>query len=82
MQPADKEGGLVLSSENGWTIRETVSPLWNLLWSWLIDDKGENVLRDKDDVERFPDFDVVPPLAFVKEPVNLVDRGTLVVAAK
>lgn len=58
VQPRDKEGGLVLSSENGWTIRETVSPLWNLLWSWLIDDKGENVLRDKDDVERFPDFDL------------------------
>jgi hypothetical protein len=63
MQPADKEGGLVLSSENGWTIRETVSPLWNLLWSWLIDDKGENVLRDKDDVERFPDFDLYEHIA-------------------
>jgi len=62
-QPPEKEDGLVLSSEGDWTVRETVSPLWNLLWSWLIDDKGMNILRDRDDVERFPSFDLYEHIA-------------------
>jgi hypothetical protein len=63
IRPDEKEDGLVLSSEDDWTIRETVSPLWNLLWSWLIDDNGENVLHDKDNTERFPNFDLYEHIA-------------------
>ncbi len=56
--PAELLEGAVLSKEDGWEVRETESPLWNLLWSWLIDSDGRNVLRDEDGTERFPDFDL------------------------
>ena len=56
--PIENLEGQVLSQEDGWTVRETESPLWNLLWSWLVDTDGKNVLRDEDGTERFPDFDL------------------------
>jgi hypothetical protein len=56
--PIEKLDGLVLSKEGDWVVHETESPLWNLLWSWLIDKDGKNVLRDEDGTERFPDFDL------------------------
>jgi hypothetical protein len=56
--PIENLDGLVLYKEDEWVINETVSPLWNLLWSWLVGDNGKNVLRDKDGTERFPDFDL------------------------
>lgn len=54
--PTEKEDGAILSSEEGLDVRETVSPLYNLLWSWMIDDDGENILIDADGEEKFPDF--------------------------
>jgi hypothetical protein len=56
--PIENLEGQVLSQEGSWTVRETESPLWNLLWSWLIDEDGKNVLKDQDGTERFPDFDL------------------------
>jgi hypothetical protein len=56
--PPEKLDGEVISREGNWVIHETESPLWNLLWSWLIDDEGRNVLKDEDGTERFPDFDL------------------------
>lgn len=56
--PAENLEGGILSKEDSWEIRETESPLWNLLWSWLIDEHGKNVLKDEDGSERFPDFDL------------------------
>jgi hypothetical protein len=56
--PTEKLDGVVLSKEGRWVIHETESPLWNVLWSWLLDDAGKNVLRDEDGSERFPDFDL------------------------
>jgi len=56
--PPEKPDGLILSKEEGWIVRESESPLWNLLWSWLIDDEGRNILQDQDGTERFPDFDL------------------------
>jgi hypothetical protein len=53
----------VLSSEEGLEVRETVSPLYNALWSWLIDDDGRNVLIEPDGEERFPDFDLYKHIA-------------------
>ena len=63
--PTEKLDGVVLSQEDGgaWTIHETESPLWNLLWSWLIDTRGRNVLKDEDGMERFPDFDLYTHIA-------------------
>lgn len=57
-QPEEKEGGLVLSQEGDWTVHETISPLYNMLWSWTIDDEGKNILRDEVGEERFPAFDL------------------------
>ena len=56
--PTEMLDGIVLSKEKDWIIRETESPLWNLLWSWLIDENGQNVLYNEDKTERFPDFDL------------------------
>ena len=50
--------GVVLSSEEDRLQRETTSPLFNILWSWLIDDDGRNVLWDADQSERYPGFDL------------------------
>jgi hypothetical protein len=61
--PEDKEGGAVLSSEPDLEVKETVSPLYNMLWSWLIDDEGRNVLIEPDGEERFPDFDLYKHIA-------------------
>ncbi len=56
--PAEDLDGALLNKEGTWEVHETESPLWNLLWSWLIDDEDRNVLRDEDGTERFPDFDL------------------------
>jgi len=56
--PVERLDGDVLSCEGSWTVHETESPLWNMLWTWLLDEDGCNVLRDEDGTERFPDFDL------------------------
>ncbi len=44
-------------------MRETVSPLYNVLWSWMIDDDGANILIEPDGDERFPDFELYRHIA-------------------
>lgn len=61
--PKEKEGGEILSSEEGLEVLETESHLYNTLWKWMIDDKGENVLIEPDGDERFPDFDLYKHIA-------------------
>jgi hypothetical protein len=57
--PADREGDVrVLSSEIDRTQKETVSDLYNVLWEWLIDEEGRNVLLDADNSERYPGFEL------------------------
>ncbi len=56
--PTEMLEGTVLSKEGDWIVHETESPLYNLLWSWLIDDTGRNVLQDQHGEERFPGFDL------------------------
>ena len=46
----------ILSKESGRVVKETISDLYNILWHWLIDDKGENILYNENNDERFPDF--------------------------
>jgi hypothetical protein len=47
-----------MSREGGKIYSETVSPVYNLLWEWLQDDHGKNMLRKPDGEERYPDFDL------------------------
>ena len=54
--PEIDESGDILSSEEGLTVLKTVSPLYNVLWKWLVDDEGVNILINPDGSERFPDF--------------------------
>ena len=61
--PDKKEGGVVLSSEDDLVVEETESPLYNVLWSWMLDDDGCNVLVEPSGEERFPDFDLYKHIA-------------------
>jgi len=62
-KPADASGHKVLTRETGRTTYETVSPLWNLLWLWLTDKEGRNVLVSPDDTERYPQFELYCAIA-------------------
>lgn len=61
--PADRPGGVVLNSEPDRVQNETVSDLYNIMWSWLIDDDGCNILWDADQSERYPGFDLYRVIA-------------------
>jgi hypothetical protein len=61
--PANREGGVVLSDELDRRQMETESDLYNVLWQWLIDEDGRNVLWDADESERYPGFDLYTVIA-------------------
>jgi hypothetical protein len=63
VKPDEIEDGEVLSREKGLIVKETVSELYNLLWSFMIDDAGKNVFMNPDESERFPDFDLYKHIA-------------------
>ena len=62
-KPGNKVGEVILSKEDGITVYETVSPLYNLVWKWMIDDAGKNIFVNADGSERFPDFDLYKHIA-------------------
>jgi hypothetical protein len=62
-RPAAASPVRIMSKEPGKMYTETVSPVYNLLWSWLLDDEGINVLRTPDGDERYPEFDLYCALA-------------------
>ncbi len=62
-EPAAASPRKVLTRETGHVQAETVSPLWNLLWLWLTDDEGKNVLRGPDGTDRYPEFDLYCAIA-------------------
>ena len=53
----------IMSREGPKSYPETVSPLYNLMWGWLTDDEGKNVLREPNGEERYPDFDLYTAIA-------------------
>ena len=63
VKPDEIEDGDVLSKEKGLVVKETVSELYNLLWSFMIDDAGKNVFINPDESERFPNFDLYKHIA-------------------
>jgi hypothetical protein len=42
-----------MSQEDNWKVYETNSPLYNLLWSWMIDDKGATIYETEDGDEKY-----------------------------
>jgi hypothetical protein len=62
-RPEPRKGGKTLSSEKGLVVQETVSDLYNVIWSWMIDDDGKNVLIEPNGDERFPDFGLYKHIA-------------------
>jgi hypothetical protein len=58
--PAKKKGkGVPIMSEEGsWMVYETKSPLYNLLWSWTVDDAGRTVYEDKNGDEKYEGFEL------------------------
>ena len=63
VKPDEIEDGDVLSKEKGLVVKETISELYNLLWSFMIDDAGKNVFMNPDESERFPNFDLYKHIA-------------------
>lgn len=57
-KPEDKKNGHVLSTEENRIVKETKSDLFNILWTWLLDNEGNNILWDGENNERFPDFEL------------------------
>ena len=62
-RPEQLEEGVILSKEPGLIVKETGSPLYNILWSWMVDDRGRTVFMNPDGSERFPDFDLYKHIA-------------------
>jgi len=56
--PSQKEDGKIINPNDENKIKETTSDLFNVLWSWLVDIDGKNILYDENYEERFPDFDL------------------------
>jgi len=58
-----KGAATLLSQEGGWKMYETVSPLFNLLWTWTLDDDGKTVYEDKAGDEKYPGFELYIAIA-------------------
>jgi hypothetical protein len=74
-EPATMNPRKVMTREPGRNQAETVSPLWNLLWLWLTDRNGCNVLRTPDERERYKTFDLY--CAIAQDAVNAVPAQQL-----
>ena len=63
--PSKKRGRLVtpLSQDGSWIIYETNSQLFNLLYSWTIDDDGKTIYEDEASDERYPGFELYVRIA-------------------
>jgi hypothetical protein len=61
--PPTQEPRKALTREPGRIQNETQSPLWNLLWLWLTDRHGKNILWNPDGSDRYPEFDLYCAIA-------------------
>jgi len=61
--PDAKKPVKIMSKEDAKMYPETVSNVYNMLWEWLTDDAGKNILRTPSGEERYPDFDLYRALA-------------------
>lgn len=63
IMPELKKKGKVLSIDSNIKKMETVCPLYNMLWCWIVDTNGNNILVDEDGDEKYPDFTLYKVLA-------------------
>ncbi len=69
VNPEAMEGGAVLSTEPGlslnesWTVRASASPLFNLLWSWVVGKDKRSIFETEDGCERWDGFGLYIGLA-------------------
>jgi hypothetical protein len=61
--PEEKPKGRVLTKEGSWVIRETEDGLFNALWTWLSNSKGESILETESGEEKYPGFDLYQVIA-------------------
>jgi hypothetical protein len=63
--PPKRKGKKVhlLSEEGSWKVYETESTLYNLLWTWTLDDKGRTVYETEEGEERYEGFDLYLQIA-------------------
>ena len=52
------KGVSVMSQEGNWKVYETKSQLYNLLWSWTIDEKGHTVYETEEGEEKYEGFEL------------------------
>ena len=62
-RPPTKNPTVILSREGAKLYTQTESSVYNMLWEWLQDDEGKNILRGPDGKERYPDFELYRVLA-------------------
>ena len=62
-RPASVSPTRIMSREGAKIYTETVSAVYNLIWGWLLDDEGKNILRLPNGEERYPDFDLYKAIA-------------------
>jgi hypothetical protein len=53
----------IMNKEGSKIYTETISPVYNLLWSWLLDDKQHNIMRLPNGKERYPSFELYQKIA-------------------
>jgi hypothetical protein len=61
--PPSKPKGPILTKENGWEVRETTHPVFNLVWSWLKVKSGGNILETETGEEKYPGFELYSEIA-------------------
>ena len=75
--PAKKKGkGVsIMSQEGSWKVYETRSPLYNLLWSWTVDDQKRTVYEDEEGEEKYEGFELYIRIA--QDVHNVVPKDQL-----
>lgn len=74
--PKKKGKGVPIMSEEGsWIVHETKSPLYNLLWSWTVDDAGRTIYEDEEGEEKYEGFDLYIHIA--QDVHNVVPKDQL-----
>ncbi len=63
VQPPSKKKGYIMSTNGTRQITETVSPLYNMLWKWMVDDSGESIFEDANGDHPFPGFELYTHIA-------------------